>query len=81
METIGAPVTGLVALSFLPLQPAVVLAGVLNISAISVFWSVFIGRLIKYLIFAYLTVSAPHLIKKIPGISGELKKLGHKGTD
>ncbi len=57
-------------------QPAVILAALANTPLISLFAVIFVGRLIKFLIMAYVGSHAPKLLSKLWGLEGELRDVG-----
>ncbi len=56
-------------------QPAVILAGLASTPLIKLATVIFIGRVIKFLILAYISSYAPHWLKKMWGLKDELKKI------
>ena len=65
-----------VAVTPLVQQPAVILASLANTPLLPLAAVIFVGRLIKFLIMAYVGSHAPHLLKKIWGVKGDLKDVG-----
>lgn len=59
-------------------QPVIILAGLANTSLLALALAFFTGRLIKFSVMAFLGSHSPKLLKKIWGISGELKDAGIK---
>lgn len=59
-------------------QPAVILAGLANTPLVQLAFVIFTGRVIKFLIMAYVGSHAPRLLDKMWGLKGELKDAGVK---
>jgi membrane protein YqaA with SNARE-associated domain len=74
----GLLVVFLVAASPLAQQPIVILAALASTPMIEITSVIFIGRLIKFLVMAYLGSHSPKYLKKIWGIKDELKDAGVK---
>jgi membrane protein YqaA with SNARE-associated domain len=72
----GLAVVFLVAVSPSFQQPAIVLAGLANTPLLTLAAVVFVGRLIKYLLMAYLASHAPHVLGRLWGLKGELEDAG-----
>ncbi len=77
-DNYGLIVVFLIAATPLPQQPAVILATISSIPLWQIVVVVFIGRLIKFLVMAYISTHAPRLITRIWGIRGELEEVGIK---
>lgn len=58
-----------------PLQPGVVLSALANVSPLKIFLWVGLGRIVKYLFFAWAATHAPTLLSKIWGIRKEVEVL------
>jgi membrane protein YqaA with SNARE-associated domain len=56
---------GLIASSPLPQQPAVALASIGQMSLVTIFLAILTGRTIKYGVYAWVCVKAPHLLKRL----------------
>jgi membrane protein YqaA with SNARE-associated domain len=72
----GLLIVFIVAVTPLMQQPVVILASLANTPLLELGAIIFIGRLIKFLIMAYLGSHAPRLLKKMWGMSGELDEVG-----
>lgn len=59
-------------------QPAIILAVLAGISLYQIALVAFTGRLLKFLLMAYVGSHAPHLLKKMWGLQDELKGVGLK---
>ncbi len=59
-------------------HPAVILAALANTPLIQLGLIIFTGRLIKFLIMAYIASHAPKLLSKMWGVQEELKEVGIK---
>lgn len=57
-------------------QPAVILAGLAQAPILHIVLVVLFGRLIKYLVMAYISSHAPRLLSKLWGVKGELDDAG-----
>lgn len=57
-----------------PLQPGVILAALSGMSLSAIFFSTLGGRLIKYALFAYLSVKMPHILNKSRFIRHEIEE-------
>jgi membrane protein YqaA with SNARE-associated domain len=57
-------------------QPAIILAVLAGVSLYKIALVAFAGRLIKFLLMAYIGSHAPHLLKKMWGVQDELKEVG-----
>lgn len=66
---------GLIAFSPIPLQPAVVLAGLAHMPLFYIFLSVWIARGVKFGLYAWVTTHAPHLLKRLRRGMKELEKI------
>lgn len=77
-ENYGLLVVFVVAISPLAQQPAVILAGLAQTPIFELCLIIFTGRLIKFLIMAYVGSHAPRLLNKLWGLKGELKEVGMK---
>jgi membrane protein YqaA with SNARE-associated domain len=75
-ESYGLFLVFLIAIAPLAQQPAVVLAALAQTPLWKLLAVVFIGRLIKYLIMAYIGSHAPKLLNKMWGVKEELKDTG-----
>lgn len=65
-----------IALSPLSQQPVLILAVLAKVPLLQIFVITIIGRMIKFLLFAYIGSHAPHLIKKLWGMKDELTEVG-----
>jgi membrane protein YqaA with SNARE-associated domain len=74
----GLLVVFAVAASPLVQQPIVILAALASIPVLKIAAVIFAGRLIKFLVMAYLGSHSPKYLKKIWGIKDELKDAGVK---
>lgn len=72
----GLWVVFVVALLPIPQQPAVLLASLANVNLVYLIPVIFFGRLIKFLIMAYIGSHAPQAIGKLWGMRGELREVG-----
>ena len=72
----GLLVVFLVAVTPLAQQPAVIVASLANTPLLELAGVIFVGRLIKFLIIAYIGSHAPHLLTKLWGLKNELKDVG-----
>jgi len=77
-ERYGLLLVFLVAVTPFPQQPAVVLASLANTPFFELAVVIFSGRIIKFLVMAYVGSHAPRLLSKMWGIRGELKDAGVK---
>ena len=59
-------------------QPAIILASLADTPLFQLVAVIFLGRLIKFLIMAYIGSHAPRLLTKMWGVKGELKDVGIK---
>lgn len=57
-------------------QPALILAVLAQVSLFQIILITLLGRLLKFLLFAYIGSHAPHLLKKIWGMKDELQEVG-----
>jgi membrane protein YqaA with SNARE-associated domain len=57
-------------------QPSVILASLARTPLTHLALALFIGRLLKFLLFAYIASHAPRLITRIWGLKGELEEVG-----
>lgn len=78
MQLYGLLVVFVVAVTPLPQQPAVILAALAQTPLIELGLIIFIGRLIKFLIMAYLGSHAPRILYKLWGVKDELGEVGVK---
>ena len=60
----GAWGLGLISFSPLPQHAAVIIAGLAHMDALTIFLSVLIGRALKYVLLAWGTARAPHVLRK-----------------
>lgn len=67
----------LVAMSFLPLQPVVVLAALAPLSLKEIVLWIFVGRLTKFLVLGWVTSHAPRLLAKFKTIRQDLSEMNH----
>ncbi|NJL24246.1 MAG: hypothetical protein HC902_03065 [Calothrix sp. SM1_5_4] len=72
----GLLVVFLVAASPVVQQPAVILASLANTPLLELTAVIFVGRLLKFMIMAYVGSHAPGLLKKMWGLKGELRDAG-----
>ena len=77
----GLMLVFIVALTPLFQQPAVILAAMANTPLGIIALIIFLGRFIKFFIMAYLGSHAPRLLKKMWGISSELRDAGIEISD
>ncbi len=77
-EKYGLLLVFLVAVTPFAQQPAVILASLANTPFFELTVVIFFGRLIKFLIMAYVGSHAPIFLTKMWGIKGELKDAGVK---
>ena len=75
-EQYGLLLVFFVAVTPLMQQPAVILASIAHTPLYKLTAVIFAGRLIKYLVMAYLGSHAPRLLQKMWGVKGELKDAG-----
>ncbi len=75
-ERYGLIVVFLVAATPLIQQPAIILASLAHTPILTLFAVVFSGRLLKFLIMAYIASHAPKLLSKMWGVRGELDEVG-----
>lgn len=59
-------------------QPAIILASLADTPLVQLVAVIFFGRLIKFLIMAYIGSHAPRLLTKMWGVKGEMKDVGIK---
>ncbi len=59
-------------------QPAIVLAALANTPVTQLATAIFLGRILKFLLMAYLASHSPKVLKRIWGLKGELKDAGVK---
>lgn len=59
-------------------QPAVILASLASTPLMELAAVIFFGRLIKFLVMAYVGAHSPQLLKKLWGLEGELRDVGVK---
>lgn len=72
----GLIVVFIVAATPLAQQPAVILAALANTPLTKLAMVIFAGRLIKFLLMAYIASHAPKYLAKMWGVKGELKDVG-----
>lgn len=72
----GLIVVFVVALTPLMQQPAVILAGLANTPLLLLVTAIFFGRLIKFLVMAYIGSHAPRMLTKLWGVRSELEDAG-----
>ena len=77
-KTYGLVVVFLVAVTPFVQQPAIILASLAQVPIVELAAAIFIGRLIKFLIMAYVGARAPDLLSKLWGVRGELEDVGIK---
>lgn len=77
-EQYGLLLVFFVAATPLMQQPAVILASLASTPLPTLAAVIFTGRLLKYLIMAYIASHAPRLLGKMWGMEGELKDVGVK---
>jgi membrane protein YqaA with SNARE-associated domain len=65
-----------VAITPLTQQPAIILAVLAGVPIYKIVAIEFVGRWLKFLFMAYIGSHAPHLLKKLWGLGGELKEVG-----
>lgn len=68
LDSHGLWALGLVALSPLPLQPAVILSTIAGMPLGRLFLSVWIARTLKYFVYAWVAAHTPKLLRKLPGL-------------
>jgi membrane protein YqaA with SNARE-associated domain len=71
----GAPALALISISPFPQQPAVVLCALAGLPLTPIFLAIFIGRGLKYGLFAWAASHAPKLIEKFKGARREAKEI------
>ena len=59
-------------------HPTVILASLANSSILELTAIIFVGRLLKFLLIAYLSSHAPSVLGKLWGLKGEMKEVGIK---
>ena len=72
----GLIVVFVVAITPVMQQPAVILASLANTPLLQLALVIFVGRLIKFIIMAYIGSHAPRLLEKMWGVKGELEDAG-----
>ena len=72
----GLVVVFAVAVTPIMQQPAVILASLANTPLTHLALVIFFGRLVKFMIMAYVGSHAPRLLEKMWGLKGELKDVG-----
>lgn len=77
-ENYGLLFVFVVGLSPLMQQPAVILAALANTPLYKLAMVVFFGRLLKFMLFAYIASHSPKYLKKIWGVKGELDEVDIK---
>lgn len=77
-EKFGLLLVFLVALAPVAQQPAVVLASLASVHLPTLIGLIFIGRLIKFAIMAWVGSHAPSKLEKMWGVRGELKEVQEK---
>lgn len=77
-EKYGLLLVFAVAVTPLAQQPAVILAGLSDTSISTLAVVILSGRLLKYIIMAYIASHTPRLLKKLWGVKGELEEVGVK---
>lgn len=77
-EKYGLLLVFFVAATPLMQHPAVILASLANTPLMKLALVILSGRLLKYLIMAYIASHAPRLLKRMWGLSGELEDAGIK---
>jgi membrane protein YqaA with SNARE-associated domain len=65
----------LVALTPIAMQPAVILATLANTSLMTLTALILVGRILKYLLLAYISSHAPKLLGRLWGVQDELAEL------
>jgi len=71
----GSEALAIIALSPVPQQPGVIIAGLADMPLFQIFIAVWIGRVIKYAAFAWLAASAPKMLYRVWGLKKQLKEL------
>lgn len=77
-DNYGLLLVFVVAVTPLMQQPAVILASLANTPLFDLAAVIFAGRIIKFLIMAYVGSHAPRLLKKMWGVKDELRDVGVK---
>ncbi len=77
----GLFVVFLVAISPFFQQPAVILAALANTPLLELGVVIFVGRILKFLLIAYIGSHAPRLLSKLWGVQGELEQVGVQVSD
>lgn len=80
IEQHGPWALGIIALSPLPQQPAVILTALTHVSLTTLFFSVFVGRMLKFVFFTWSATHAPRLLSKFTGVRKELGKIESERT-
>lgn len=75
-NTYGVLLVFFIAATPLMQQPVVALAALAHTPFIYIFFAILTGRLIKYLIIAYISSHSPHLLSKLWGLKEELHEVG-----
>lgn len=75
-ERYGLYLVFLVAVTPFAQQPAVIMAGLASTPLRDLALVIFLGRLTKFILMAYIGSHMPRLLKKVWGIKGELKDVG-----
>lgn len=65
----------ILSISPVPQQPGVVIAGLSQVPLWDVFASVFLGRIVKYLLFSYLATYAPDLLTRFKSLRKEMETI------
>ena len=76
----GLPAICAIAMSFLPLQPAVVLAGLSPLAPEKIVSWIFVGRLIKFVALGWATSHAPRFLSRFKTIRTELGEMKNQGS-
>ncbi|MFN8846086.1 MAG: YqaA family protein [Bdellovibrionales bacterium] len=72
----GIGLVFLVAVAPVPQQPAVVLASLSHLPVSLLLVTIFVGRLIKFTIMAWVASHTPQLLKKMWGLKSEMEEVG-----
>jgi membrane protein YqaA with SNARE-associated domain len=76
MENYGVIMVFLVGITPFSQQPVLILASLSHFSDLSMITAIFLSRIFKFLLMAYVGAFAPKLLSKFWGVKGELKDAG-----
>jgi len=80
MDKYGTIAIFLVSVSPATQHPAVILGGLTGVPLVEIFAAIFIGRSIKYSLFAWISSHSPKLLKNLWGVQNELKEVMKEGN-